>query len=38
MITLGLYGRNLDSYEYYHMDEGYWIETAKWTFNVELLQ
>jgi dolichyl-phosphate-mannose--protein O-mannosyl transferase len=37
MITLGLYGRNLDSYEYYHMDEGYWIETAKWTFKTYVL-
>lgn len=32
ITTLLIYSRNLASYAHYHMDEGYWIETSKWTF------
>ena len=27
-----IYTDGLDSYTHYHMDEGFWIETSKWTF------
>jgi len=37
MITFGLYSRNLQSHKY-HGDEGFWIETAKWTFRKYVLE
>lgn len=33
ITTLLVYSRDLASYAHYHMDEGFWIETSKWTFS-----
>lgn len=38
ITALLIYSRNLASYAHYHMDEGYWIETSKWTFSKFVLE
>lgn len=30
IATLFVYSKDLDSYTFYHGDEGFWIETAKY--------
>lgn len=38
IISFAIFSRDLSSYSFYHGDEGFWIETGKWTVQKFLIE